>query len=71
MAATKPPVIPEQFIGEKSWDEWTDHFESVAEVCGWDGANKLKWLRVRVTGRAATVFRCLPDTARGDYERLH
>ena len=44
MAAAKPPVIPELFTGNKSWEEWIDHFESVAEVCGWDNANKLKWM---------------------------
>ncbi len=64
----KPPVNPKLFSGDKSWDNWIYHFESVAEVCGWDGANKLKWLRVRLTRRAGQVFRRLPDDARADYE---
>lgn len=66
--AAKPPVIPEPYNGEKSWDEWIDHFDSVAEVCGWDAANKLKWLRVRLTGRAGTFFRRLPEATRADFE---
>jgi len=66
--AAKPPVIPELYTGEKSWDEWIDHFDSVAQVCGWDAATKLKWLRVRLTGRAGTVFRCLPETTRADFD---
>ena len=68
-APARPPVVPELFTGEKSWDEWVDHFESVAEVCGWDDANKLKWLRVRLSGRASTVFRRLPEDAKADYGR--
>ncbi len=66
--AAKPPVIPELYTGEKSWDEWIDHFDSVSEVCGWDAANKLKWLRVRLTGRAGTAFRRLPDATRADFD---
>ena len=59
--ATKPLVIPHLFSGDKSWDEWIDHFESVADVCNWDDATKLKWLRVRLGGRAGFVFRRLPE----------
>ena len=65
--ATKPPVIPELYTGEKSWDKWVDHFDSVSQVCGWDDANKLKWLRVRLMGRAGTVFRRLPEGTRADF----
>ena len=67
--ATKPLVIPDLFSGDKSWDEWIDHFESVADVCNWDDATKLKWLRVRLGGRASTVFRLLPEETRADYDR--
>ena len=34
----------------------------------WDDAAKLKWLRVRLTGRAGTVFRRLPEATRGDFK---
>ena len=66
--AAKPPVIPELFSGDKSWDDWIYHFESVAEVCGWDADNKLKWLRVRLTGRAVQTFKRLPDDVRASYD---
>lgn len=66
--AAKPPVIPELYTGDKSWDQWIDHFDSVSEVCGWDAANKLKWLRVRLSGRAGTVFRRLPEATRADFD---
>ena len=65
---SRPAVLPELYTGEKSWDEWIHHFESVATVNEWDGAAKLNWLCVRLTGRAGTVFRRLPDDTRGDYE---
>ena len=64
---SRPAVLPELYTGEKSWDEWIHHFESVATVNGWDGAAKLNWLCVRLTGRAGTVFRRLPEATRADY----
>ena len=66
--AQKPVVLPEVFTGEKSWDEWKDHFDSVAAVNGWDDAAKLMWLRVRLTGRAATTFRRLPEAKRANFK---
>ena len=67
MAQNTPLVLPETFTGEKSWEEWSDHFKSVAAVNDWDAAAKLKWLCVRLTGRAATTFRRLPEETRGDF----
>ena len=36
--SSKPIATPETYSGEGHFDEWTDHFESVAEL------NTLKWL---------------------------
>jgi hypothetical protein len=63
----RPLVLPETFDRSKNWDEWVFHFESVAEVNGWDDAAKLRWLRVRVTGRAQKALHLLPETSRGTY----
>ena len=60
------PVIPELFVGEKSWYECIDHFESVVEVCDWDNTNMIKWLCMHL---ASTIFRCLPDAVKADYSR--
>ena len=65
---SRPAVLPEIFTGEKSWDEWIHHFESVAKVNDWNEAAKLNWMCVRLTGRAGTVFRRLPDATRTDYK---
>ena len=64
---SKPAVLPEVYSGENSWDEWSDHFDSVAAVCKWDDPTKLKWLRVRLVGRAITTFRRLLEATRNDF----
>ena len=67
--ASKPLITPEVFTGVGSWEEWIDHFECVADVNKWESnAEKLKWLKVRLTGRALKAFRQLPDAARMDYK---
>ena len=66
-SSARPVLTPDPYTGEGSWDDWIDHFESVAEVNRWDGAAKLLWLRVRLTGRAQTAFKQLSGEARGVY----
>ena len=67
--ATRPQLIPEPFSGEGSWTQWEFHFENVAAVNGWDGAAQLKWLKVRLTGRAQIAFQKLPAETQADVER--
>ena len=63
--AARPLILPETFDGTGSWSEWCYHFENVAAVNGWDGAQKLQWLRVRVTGRAQKArIKCRERTQR-------
>lgn len=66
--SSRPVLTPDPYSGEGSWDDWVDHFESVAEVNKWDGAAKLLWLRVRLTGRAQTAFKQLAVEARATYD---
>ena len=56
----KPMITPEAFNGQGSWTEWYVHFQNVVEINDWDEANQLKWLKVRLTGRAQTAFQRLP-----------
>ena len=69
--SSKPLLIPEPFSGDcENWQEWIGHFESVAVVNKWEtDGDKLKWLRtrVRLTGKALTVFTKLPENTRKDY----
>ena len=56
----RPLVLPEVFDGTGSWTDWCFHFDNVAAVNGWSEAQKLQWLRVRVTGRAQKALLRLP-----------
>ena len=47
-------------------DQWSYHFDNVAAVNGWNDDDKLKWLKVRLTGRAQTAFQRLPEATRAD-----
>ena len=60
--------LPETFDGTRNWDEWFFHFKNIAAVNGWSDADKLKWLRVHVTGRAQKALHLLPETSREAYE---
>jgi hypothetical protein len=59
-------VLPDPFNGEGSCEQWSYHFDNVAAVNGLEAGDKLKWLKVRLTGRAQTAFQRLPDTTRAD-----
>ena len=63
-------MLPELYTGEKSWDEWHDHFDSIATVCEWDDAAKLSWLRVQLSLRAATTLRRLPEETRVNFRQV-
>ena len=66
---TKPLLLPEPYGGEAGgWAEWVDHFESVAAVNKWTtGEEKLKWLKVRLTGKAQTAFKKLPQDVKENF----
>ena len=42
----------------------------MADVNAWDAAAKKKWIRARLTGRAATAFRRLFDEDREDFDHI-
>jgi len=70
VTATRPLVLPETFDGTGSWSEWCFHFENVATVNCWDDAQKLQWLRVRVTGRAQKALQRLQGSTAAEYGAL-
>ena len=65
--STRPVVLPETYCGTANWDEWESQFENVAAVNGWSEEDKLKWLKVRLSGRAQTAFRRLPAASRANF----
>ena len=54
----RPVVLPDNFDGGTNlkWDQWYCHFNNVTEVNGWENEDRLKWLKVCMTGRAQTAF---------------
>ena len=57
----RPGIQPNSFSGEATerWDHWVGHFESVAQVIGWNKSTCLLWLEVRLTGKAHNAWRRL------------
>ena len=66
----RPVITPDAFNGELSWDEWIDHFESVARVNEWDDATRLLWLEVRMTGKAQSAWRRITYEAKSHYDTV-
>ena len=69
--ASKPVILPETFQGTTSWNEWIEHFERVAVVNEWtSNVTKLKWLKVRLIGKAATSMKRLSEETLESYSSL-
>ena len=66
--ASKPIILPETFSGDGNWEQWILHFRDCAVVNEWDDSQLLKFLRVRLTGRAQAVFHRLPDSAKDSFD---
>ena len=67
----RPVITPEPYNGEASsrWDQWIVHFDSVAQINGWDESARLLWLQVRLIGKAQTAWECLSQEAKSTYEK--
>ena len=66
--ATRPLVTPEVYSGEGPFDAWTDHFENVSTLNGWDDKQQAQWLAVRLVGRAQLAFKNLSPDAKASYK---
>jgi len=62
--------MPEAYNGDQTtrWDQWIAHFDSVAQINGWDEATKLLWLQVRLTGKVQTAWERLNQDAKSTYD---
>ena len=63
--ATRPVVTPELYSGEGPFEEWLDHFDSVARINECSDEAATQWLSVRLVGRAKTAYRRLPEEMKG------
>ena len=68
--ASRYVVTPELYSGEEPFDEWLDHFDSVAKLNGWSDEDAAQWLAVRLVGHTKTAYRRLPDETRRSYDRV-
>ncbi len=64
----RPLVLPDRYSGKEEWSQWISHFDNVAAVNTWNEAQKLLWLKVRLTERAQTAFQHFPDDVQKNYE---
>ena len=60
-------LLPDSFNGEESWEQWRFHFLNVVAVNEWNEAHCLKWLKVRLTGRAQIAFQRISPEIRDSY----
>ncbi len=65
--AARPSIVPDAFDGDGCWEQWSFHFTNASAVNEWDDAAKLKWLKVRLTGKAQTAFQRLPADTQERY----
>ena len=63
--------VPDTFDGDSNfgWDQWCCHFKNIAEVNQWENEDSLKWLKVRLTGKAQTAFQSPSEEDREDFDK--
>ena len=61
--AEQPVITPEPFSREQSWEDWIDHFESIASINRWNDEQKLIWLKVHLTGKGLLAYKKFSVTA--------
>jgi len=64
----KPVIIPKPFLSEESWEDWINHFYSIAEINHWSDEQKLMWLKVHLTERALMAFKKFLVTGCSSFE---
>ena len=65
--ATRPLVLPDAYSGEGNQSQWYFHFQSMVAVDEWNKETQLKWLKVRLMGRAQTAFQRLPPATQANF----
>uniref|UniRef100_A0A672T9I1 Peptidase A2 domain-containing protein n=1 Tax=Sinocyclocheilus grahami TaxID=75366 RepID=A0A672T9I1_SINGR len=69
---SRPLFMPETFTGVgREWSDWSEQFEMVAQVNGWDNELKLKFMSLLFSGRARDNYGGLPYEAKNNYALLN
>ena len=66
--AARPLMVPNAYSGEGSWSQWQYHFQNIVAVNDWNEEAQLKWLKVRLTGRAQSAFQHLATETQASLE---
>lgn len=68
----KPIVMPDIFKGDvdEDWEEYLEHFESCADINGWDDPTKCKFVSVKLKGNAYKVYKELDTEVKSDWANL-
>ena len=68
------PQIPNFYGGDQkdgeTFEDWVEHFESVAGLAGWDDHFRLVHLASSLRGAANSFYRSCPPTQRSNYRQL-
>ena len=68
-SAPSVTVRPDKFSGEDSWDDYIEHFETVAIINNWTN-RKRQYLYVHLSGPALEYVNCLSRPQKDTYEAL-
>jgi hypothetical protein len=66
----RPKVMPDHFDGRTSWTDYLTHFNSVADLNGWDRRERAQYLAISLRGEACQAMRCLPQDVKNDFKGL-
>ena len=66
----KPRVMPDLFDGRVPWSQYKAHFNTVAELNGWNDHEKAQFMAVSLRGEACQVVELLEPDARRNYRHL-
>jgi hypothetical protein len=62
--------MPDHFDGKTSWADYLTHFNSVADLNGWNQIEKAQYLAISLRGEACQAMRCLPQEVKRDFREL-
>ncbi|KAJ8041081.1 Retroviral-like aspartic protease 1 [Holothuria leucospilota] len=66
----RPLMLPESFDGSQPWEDYLTHFESVAEINGWNRKQMARFLGANLKGEALEVFTELSCATRTSFPAL-
>ena len=63
----KTKVMPDHYDGKSSWSKYLIHFETFAELNGWNPHERVQYLAVSLHGEACLVIQSLGPEERMNY----